>query len=111
MSTIHATSSDSTATIGAMSPPSECPISPIAAGSTSSRDFRYSTPARTSLAKSADVALWKSPVLSPTPRSSTRSTAMPRRVRWSASTRNGRWPISSSSRFCGPEPVISSAAG
>ena len=51
------------------------------------------------------------PVEPPTPRSSTRSTAMPRRVRSSASTRNGLWPMSSSLRSCGPEPVISSTAG
>src|SRR5260370_18299488 len=50
-------------------------------GSISLRVFRYSTPARASDAKSLVVAVAKLPVDLATPRSSTRKTAIPRRVR------------------------------
>ena len=70
------------ATMGAMTPPSLCPISPMRRASIRGpRLFRNSTPATTSPAKSSVVAVFTSPVEPPTPRSSTRSTAIPFRVR------------------------------
>ena len=57
------------------------------------------------------VELEIEPVEPPTPRSSTRSTAIPRRVRASARTRNGLWPRMVSSRSCAPDPVSRITAG
>ena len=51
------------------------------------------------------------PVEPPTPRSSTRSTATPRRVKVSASTRNGLCSKIVSSRSWAPEPLIRITAG
>ena len=96
---------------GATRPPSEMPIKPTRSASIRSCPRRKRTPKRTSFALSRDVDCQVLPVEPPMPRSSTRRTAMPSRVRWSASTRNGLWPASSRSRFRAPLPLISSAAG
>ena len=96
---------------GATRPPSEMPIRPTRSGSIRSWPRRKRTPNSTSLDLSREVDCQVLPVDPPTPRSSTRSTATPSRVRWSASTRNGLWPASSRSRFRAPLPLISSAAG
>ena len=102
-STTKATSCEALATIGAIWPPSECPTTPTL--DTSGRAASHSATACASMAKSAVVAERKSPVERATPRSSVRSTAMPRRASASARTAKGRWPSSASSRSCGPEPL------
>ena len=78
------------ATIGAIIPPSLWPISPTRSGAMSFRARRVFTAARMSSAKSAIVADAKLPPEPPAPRSSSRSTATPRRVRASAITAKGR---------------------
>jgi hypothetical protein len=72
------------ATIGAMSAPSLCPMTASRDASTSGRVRRYASPARTSSAKSALVAPRKVPPDAPVPRSSMRSTPIPRRPSESA---------------------------
>jgi hypothetical protein len=79
--TTYATPGERVATIGAMTPPSLCPIRPTLFRATSGRAARKRTAASTSFAKSAVVEAPKFPVEPPSPRSSMRSTAMPRRVR------------------------------
>ena len=76
--TMKATSFDRDAAIGAIRPPSLWPASPIFAESISFRVFRNATPASASPAKSSVVDSVDEPVEPPTPRSSTRSTAIPR---------------------------------
>ena len=109
--TMKATSLERAATIGAMIPPSLWPIRPILWLSMSGRDLRTAIPASTSPAKSSLVDLATLPLEPPTPRSSTRSTAMPRRVKASARTWNGLCSKSVSSRSWAPEPLIKITAG
>lgn len=75
------------ATILPTRPPSLWPTSPMRSASMSGRLRRRASAAWTSETKSRLVALAKSPPEWPRPRLSLRSTAKPRRVRSSASTR------------------------
>jgi len=83
----------------------------LADGSISLRILRNAIPARTSPAKSSLVEDAVLPLEPPTPRSSTRSTAIPWRVSVSARTRNDLCSKSVSSRSCAPEPLIKINAG
>ena len=65
----------------------------------------------TSLTKSSATAEVNEPVDPPTPRSSQRRTAIPRRASASARTKNGRCPMMASSRSWGPLPETSNTAG
>ncbi len=113
ISTMPANRGSVTATIGAIIAPSLCPTSAMRAGSMSARARRNATAARMSSAKSALVP-FTSPPEPPTPRSSSRSTAIPRRPSVSATCRKGRYPPATgmySSRSCAPEPVMVTTAG
>jgi hypothetical protein len=74
--TMKLTSFDFEATIGAIKPPSLCPIRPILFFLISFLVFKYAIALSTSVAKSAEVAVLKSPVDCPTPLSSYRKTAI-----------------------------------
>ena len=89
MRAIARTDGSATATMGATMPPSLCPTSAMRVPSMSERERRYATIVRTSSATSALVprcALSRPPE-APTPRSSQRKTAMPRRPSESAMSR------------------------
>ena len=79
--TMNATSGLRAATMGAITPPSLWPSSPILRGFTSARALRYARPASASVAKSAVVEVAMLPPDLPTPRSSARNTTIPLRVR------------------------------
>ncbi|MNE40510.1 hypothetical protein D3C87_1476820 [compost metagenome] len=81
MATMNFTFGLRLATIGAIMPPSLCPISPILIFFNSGRESIYFTAASASSAKSAVVALLKMPVDLPIPRSSYLNTAIPCLVR------------------------------
>ena len=82
----------SSATIGALIAPSLWPTSPSRVVSISLRVRRYANPARVSWENSWCVVPLNVPPDCPTPRSSMRNTAMPRRPSESAICRNGRKP-------------------
>ena len=79
--TMNDTSFDRDAMMGAMMPPSLWPMRPTFFASTSLRFLRKLTADSASCAKSSVVAPLYEPVDLPMPRSSTRSTARPLRVR------------------------------
>ena len=102
---------DFDAIIGAIIPPSLCPINPSFEIFRSFLDFKYVIAASVSLDKSLEVAVAYSPSDFPTPLSSYRNTAIPWRVKKSEINRNGLWPIISSFLFWGPLPLIKMTTG
>ena len=109
--TMKATSVDRAATIGAMTPPSLWPIRPIACRVDLAPRLEEGDAGQDVAGEVVAGEFIVSPVEPPTPRSSTRSTAIPRRVSASARTRNGLCSKIVSSRSWAPEPLIRITAG
>ena len=96
---------------GAMMPPSLWPISPTATVDVGPARLEKRQAGEDVAGEVVPGRLRRAPEEPPTPRSSTRRTAMPRPRQWSARTRNGLWPRIVSSRSCAPEPLIKTTAG